>query len=362
MTTNPKTAIVRLAKAALVGIVFGGFVLLVFPEIRYAQAIRLEFLNTESSIPDRLSFNDAVIRAAPSVVNIYSVSTPSQPREQRSRGFERTSLGSGVIMSEDGYILTCYHVISKADSIFVATSDGQVLEAQIIGVDLFTDLAVLRVENNRLPPVPQLEDTKIKVGDLVMAIGNPFNLGQTVTSGLVSRTGRNGIANYVDFIQTDAVLNQGNSGGALVDSNGNLVGITNANFKTLDNRRQLQSVDGINFAVPYELAKRVMDEIITYGKVTRGQLGFSGNELIGTTGIVVTSVQPRGPAAKAGLRVNDVLLSVNDEVVTSAAKTLDLIAETEPGTTIVLEVSRDNKLITMPVVVGELDVRQFLSS
>ncbi|MFC4702013.1 trypsin-like peptidase domain-containing protein [Glaciecola siphonariae] len=346
--------LIALIKPIMLGIVVAVILLVFFPEFRQGSGLNLNFFKPNQSIPPRISYYDALEQSAPAVVNIYSISLENSNRIFRNRAYERTSLGSGVIMSEDGYLMTCYHVIKNADSIYVALQDSRLLQAQLIGFDEITDLAVLKVFAEDLHVMPQMEEPDLRVGDVVMAIGNPLDLGQTITSGIVSRTGRNGFSNFFDFVQTDAVLNQGNSGGALVDSNGYLVGITNANFKTLDNRRRVTSVDGVNFAVPYTLARRVMDEIITNGKVTRGQLGFSGKEIGGAQGIVVDSVMTDSPADQAGLQVNDVLLSVNGVEVESAAKTLDMIAETQPGSEITLVVSRNDRTISMVVVVGEL--------
>lgn len=234
--------------------------------------------------------------------------------------------------------------------------DSRLFEAQIVGYDLFTDLAVLKVNADNLHAIPQLREPDTRVGDLVMAIGNPYNLGQTITQGIVSRTGRNGLANYVDFIQTDAVLNQGNSGGALVDSEGYLVGITNANFKTYDAQRRIRDVNGVNFAVPYTLANRVMNDIITNGKVTRGQLGFSGNEFQGQDGIIIANIVSGSPADLAGLEVNDVLLAIDNNMITGASNALDMIAETPPGTVLLLQVRRQDKILSIQATVGELKV------
>lgn len=346
--------LVAVLKPVMLGVVVAAILLLFFPEFRQGSGLNIDFFKQNKNIPARVSYYDALEQSAPAVVNIYSISLENSNRIFRNRAYERTSLGSGVIMSDDGYLMTCYHVIKNADSIYVALQDSRLLQAQLIGFDEITDLAVLRVFAEDLHVMPQMENPDLRVGDVVMAIGNPLDLGQTITSGIVSRTGRNGFSNFFDFVQTDAVLNQGNSGGALVDSNGYLVGITNANFKTLDNRRRVTSVDGVNFAVPYTLARRVMDEIIVNGKVTRGQLGFSGKELVGSQGIVVDAVQSDSPAEIAGLKVNDVLLSINGIEVESAAKTLDMIAETQPGSEITLVVSRNEQTIEMTVVVGEV--------
>lgn len=343
------------------GVVVAGMLLLFFPEFRQGTGLNINWFDRTPSITPRVSYYDALAISAPAVVNIYSVSLDNSNRLFRSRPIERTNLGSGVIMKEDGYLLTCYHVIKNADSIYVAMQDSRFLPAQLVGFDEITDLAVLRIYEDNLQVIPQVEDPDLRVGDMVMAIGNPLDLGQTITAGIVSRVGSNGLANYFDFIQTDAVLNPGNSGGALVDSNGYLVGITNANFKTLDDFRRVQDVNGVNFAVPYPLAKRVMDEIIENGTVRRGQLGFSGKGF-DNRGILVNSVMTNGPAHMAGLKVNDLLLSVAGEEVRDVSKTLDLIAETAPGTQLQLVVSRDDKIITMTVTVGELNLQMLARS
>nr|WP_136251828.1 trypsin-like peptidase domain-containing protein [Ningiella ruwaisensis] len=347
--------LIAVLKPVMLGIVVAAILLAFFPEFRQGAGLDLNIFKNSQTIPPRMSYYDALERSAPAVVNIYSISLENDNRIFRSRRtYERTSLGSGVIMSDDGYLLTCYHVIQNADSIYVTLQDSRLLQAQLVGFDEITDLAVLRVFAEDLHVIPQMENPDLRVGDVVMAIGNPLDLGQTITSGIVSRAGLSTFSTFFDFIQTDAVLNQGNSGGALVDSNGYLVGITNANFKTIDERRRVTSVDGVNFAVPYELARRVMDEIILNGKVTRGQLGFTGGELRDNPGIVVDSVSTNSPAAAAGLQVNDILLEINGTEVNSAAKTRDLIAETKPGSEMTLVVSRDGEIIEMTVVVGEL--------
>lgn len=346
-----------LLRSIFLGVIVAGLILVFVPNLRIGSGFTTEWFDPESQFPAKASYYDALSASAPAVVNIYSVSIEnSSSLFNQSRSRERTSLGSGVIMTEGGYLLTCYHVVENADIMYVRLQDSRVVEAQMVGFDIFTDLAVLKVKADNLHVIPQLEVNDTRVGDVVMAIGNPYDLGQTITQGIVSRTGRNGLANFFDFIQTDAVLNQGNSGGALVDSNGHLVGITNASFAVRDNRQRVRSVDGVNFAVPHELARRVMHEIIENGKVTRGQLGFVGGEFTDPErhGIVVTSVQPGGPADVAGLQVNDILVSIDEAQVKSASKALDRIAETPPGTILSLIVIRDNEQVSMQVVVGEL--------
>jgi serine protease DegS len=342
-------------RSIIIGGIVALLILLLVPELRHGSGLDIRHLFNQTSPPKRLSYHEAISRSAPAVVNIYSVSIEANSfLSNTSR--ERTNLGSGVIMTEDGFILTCHHVIDGAASIYVALQDSRLFEAQIIGHDLFTDLAVLKINADNLIAIPQYQDPQVKVGDITMAIGNPYNLGQTITHGIISRTGRNGLANYVDFIQTDAVLNQGNSGGALVDSEGYLLGITNANFRTVDAQRRVRNVDGINFAVPYPLALRVMNELIVNGKVTRGQLGFSGNEFAGQDGIVISNITPGSPADLAGLQVGDRLIAIDGVPLTSASAALDMIAETPPGTLMELQVVRSESTLTILVTVGELQL------
>ncbi|MDF2178463.1 trypsin-like peptidase domain-containing protein [Aliiglaciecola sp. CAU 1673] len=334
--------------------------LVLVPDLRRNAGFSLTMFSENSLRPAPMSFSDAIKIAGPAVVNIYSTSYDTRPLLYRRQPVERTSLGSGVIMTNSGHILTCYHVIQNAERINVILQDGRVLEAQLVGQDLYTDLAVLKVNAPNLPVIPQQQDMLTQVGDLVLAIGNPYNLGQTITQGIVSATGRSGLSNYMsqasyaDFIQMDAVLNEGNSGGALVDSNGTLIGINNANFKTLDSQRRLKDVAGIFFAVPYTLAKRVMDDIIAHGRVIRGYLGISGNEYVDRPGIRVTAVDPLGPAAKAGIMVNDVLLKIDGQTIESAYKTLDLVAESRPGSTLHFELLREEQVIEVAVTITEL--------
>lgn len=345
-------------KSIFLGITVAVLLLLFLPDLRQGNGLATSWFATPSVSANRESYFGALSRSAPAVVNIYSVSIENDTGLFRNQPRERTSLGSGVIMTENGYILTCHHVVQDADSIYVAVQDGRVLEAQIVGTDPLTDLAVLKVTADNLHIIPQVSEPDTHVGDVVMAIGNPFDLGQTITQGIVSRAGRNGLSNYVDFIQTDAVLNQGNSGGALVDSNGILLGITNANFQVRDSRNRVRNVDGINFAVPYELAKRVMDEIISNGRVIRGQLGFIGSENRNRPGIDVTAVAKGSPADVAGLQPGDIIVAIDGVQLESASKTLDMIAETTPGTELDIELSRDGRSLSIKATVAELRTNQ----
>ena len=356
MTRTFLASFTYLLRSVFLGLIFAAIILLLVPELRTGNNLLQSWLGKPDPREGRVSFYDALSRSAPAVVNIYTQGTINSVSRFGNRTFERNDLGSGVIMTDNGYLLTCYHVVENADNIYVFLQDGQRFEAEIVGHDRPSDLAVLKVNAENLPTIPQLENTDLRVGDTVMAIGNPLNLGQTVTHGIVSSPGRIGLWNYVDFIQTDAVLNKGNSGGALIDSNGYLVGITNASFLTSDSRRRVQSVDGINFAVPYEVAIKVMNSIITHGRVIRGQLGFDGNTEFNVQGILVTKVIPNGPAFNAGLRPDDIVLSIDGERIENASKTLEMIAETPPGTELELVVERDGNLLNLVAEVGAVEV------
>jgi serine protease DegS len=343
-----------LLKSILIGVIISSIILLLVPDLRQGSDLPLTLFSNNEPSPKKLSFNSAVNAAGPAVVNIYSTSIDTAGYNRR-RPVERNSLGSGVIMTSNGYILTCYHVIANAKLIMVGLQDGRFEEAQIVGYDQITDLAVLSVSADNLHPIPQLEDPKTLVGDVVLALGNPYNLGQTVTKGIVSRISNNELNQYFDYIQTDAAVNEGNSGGALVDSEGYLVGINNAGFKTRISRSRVESVDGVSFAVPYKLANKVLNEIIDTGRVTRGALGFIGQQSgLTNTGIVVIDVTKGDPAELAGLKVKDLILSVNNIPASSIRDTLDYIADTAPGQTITLEVNRDGVLLKLDVVVAEL--------
>jgi serine protease DegS len=341
-----------LLKSILIGVIISSIILILVPDLRQGSGLPLTlFTNTDTS--KKLSFNTAVNAAGPAVVNIYSTSIDNAGYNRR-RPVERNSLGSGVVMTSNGYILTCYHVIANAKLILVGLQDGRFEEAQIVGYDQVTDLAVLSVTAENLYPIPQLEEPKTLVGDVVLALGNPYNLGQTVTKGIVSRISNNELNNYFDYIQTDAALNEGNSGGALVDSEGFLIGINNASFKTRISRNRVESVDGVSFAVPYNLAKKVLNEIITTGKVTRGALGFVGQAGPNGSGIMVTAVGQGSPAEIGGLRIRDLILSVNNVPTISIRDTLDYIASTEPGNNVTFEVNRNGSILKLDMTIVEL--------
>lgn len=305
------------------------------------------------------SYHDAVARASQSVVNIYTTqavsSHPYLDDPVLRRFFEfhggmpqqehgETNLGSGVIVSADGYIVTNAHVIEKADEIIVAFNDGRKSRAKIIGSDPDSDLAVIKVDMTGLTPLP-FRDKPIEVGDVALAIGNPFGVGQTVTQGIISATGRTGLGvnKFEDFIQTDAAINPGNSGGALVDARGELVGINTVIFS-----RSGGSM-GIGFAIPTSLVEQVMNALIKDGRVRRGWLGIEvqgqlkdPTQLETSTGVEVLSVVPDSPAAKSGLQVGDVILSIDGKEMTDANTLIQYVARKSPDTILNTQILRKN--------------------
>lgn len=321
-----------------------------------------------------VSYNEAVRVAAPAVVNIYTkqkikarpqIEDPvlrkffdqQLPKDDRT---DETSLGSGVIVSPDGYVLTNNHVIEQADQIIVALQDGRHAVAKVVGTDQETDLAVIKIDLQDLPVLP-FKTSPSLVGDVVLAIGNPFGVGQTVTQGIISATGRSGLGinTYVDFIQTDAAINPGNSGGALIDVAGNLVGINTAIFS-----RSGGSL-GIGFAIPAPQAQQVLQAIMQDGKVTRGWLGIEVKgidpndvDIMETTarpqeaGVLVRGVLPKGPAAQSGLLKGDIILSINGEKMLTANQLIHLVALQKPGSTVSMQVKRGDKVKQLDVTIG----------
>jgi serine protease DegQ len=317
------------------------------------------------------SYADAVSRALPSVVSIYTTKEIRRPAfddplferffGERFRGqAERvTGLGSGVIVTADGYVITNNHVVQAADEIQVALADGRRLEAKVVGLDPDTDLAVLRIEAPNLPAVALGRDENLRVGDVVLAIGNPFNVGQTVTMGIVSALGRTGLelSRYENYIQTDAAINQGNSGGALVDSQGNLVGINTAIFS-----RTGGSI-GIGFAIPASTVTQVMEQLIKAGKVVRGYFGVEpiditpelveALKLSRKEGVLVRGVDRSAPAGKAGMEPGDIILTIDEQPVRDTPGMLNQIARLTPGQSARVRVLRKDKELAIAVTVGE---------
>ncbi|SPQ00338.1 putative periplasmic serine endoprotease DegP-like [Candidatus Sulfobium mesophilum] len=279
---------------------------------------------------------------------------------RRPREYKQSSLGSGVIVDKDGYILTNYHVIKDADEIKVKLSDNREFKGKVIGKDARTDIAVIKIGSDHLPTLSIGDSDKLKVGEVVIAIGNPFGLNQTVTSGIVSATGRAnvGIADYEDFIQTDAAINPGNSGGALVNVKGELVGINTAIFSTSG------GYQGVGFAIPSAMVKTVMDNLIKHGKVVRGWLGVSIQQITPELakqfnlkeqkGVLVGDVTEDSPAERAGIKRGDVIIGYNGKDVEDPANLRNMVANTPPGKEVVLRVVHDGKAETVKVTVAEL--------
>lgn len=320
--------------------------------------------------PVPLTFRDAAGKAVPAVVNIYTSKTLRRemsegeqllrrfyglPDEREERG---TSLGSGVIVSADGYVLTNNHVIEGADEIAVVRAGGAAARARVVGTDPETDLAVLKIQATRLPAVTFGDSETIQVGDVVLAIGNPFGVGQTVTMGIVSATGRNrlGINTYENFIQTDAAINPGNSGGALVDSSGHLIGINTAIYS------QSGASAGIGFAVPAQTAKAVMEQLIGTGRVERGWLGVEIADLTpdaaeelglsAISGAVVARLVRGGPAERGGLQRGDIVKAVGGKPTPDAVAVINATAELQPGASSEILVLRRGKETGLRIKVG----------
>ncbi len=315
------------------------------------------------------SYAAAVASAAPSVVNLYTAkrtgdergqSTPERSAGealQRERRVE-SSLGSAVIMTRDGYLLTNDHVTSNAEQIIVALRDGRETLARVIGRDPETDLAVLKIELGELPAIRIGRSDDVHVGDVALAIGNPFGVGQTVTMGIISATGRNqlGLNTYEDFIQTDAAINRGNSGGALVDASGQLVGINTAILS------ESGGSQGIGFAIPAKLALEVMQAIIDHGQVIRGWLGVEVQSLTpdlarsygleGRQGIVVVSVYEDGPAQRAGLQPGDLVVSIDEADASDGRNAMNQVARARPGQTVRIAIIRNGSPMTLSALVG----------
>ena len=324
------------------------------------------------------SYHNAVAVAAQSVVNIYTtqkieehpyMNDPMMRRYFEYHGIpngesDNTNLGSGVIISQDGYIVTNSHVISKADNIIVMLNDGRKATAKVIGNDVESDLAVIKVDLTGLKPLGFREQST-QVGDVVLAIGNPFGVGQTVTQGIISATGRTGLGiNTVeDFIQTDAAINPGNSGGALVDAYGQLVGINTAIFS-----RSGGSM-GIGFAIPTEIVKLVMNGIIKDGKVRRGWLGIELQSSMkdptklgdDTQGVEVMNVMPDGPAAKAGLQKGDIITAMDNKPVDDANTLIQMVARKAPNSVVNLQVMRNKAQSSVNVTLGERQPQETLT-
>ena len=353
----------------LTGLAVATFLLFVFPEFRNGfNQTDQEFSNSAQFGP--VSYSQAVRKAAPSVVNIYTKTKVKRKSHPLSRHpfFKRLyrqqpdrvegSLGSGVIIDKTGFIVTSFHVVDSVDEILILLYDGRELPATVVGTDPETDLAILKIEADNLQEIQFGNPKQTKIGDVVLAIGNPFGMGQTVTQGIVSATQRNGLNlnNLENYIQTDADINPGNSGGALIDAYGNLLGI---NAAILNNEKS----DGIGFAIPADEVQKVLTHIIEHGRVKRGWLGVEAIEITQaiaerlsvnlTNGLLVTATVKDGPTYQAGVLPGDIVTSINGLSVTNRHRSISQIAEIFPGQPIELVIERNHETINITVTAGE---------
>lgn len=325
------------------------------------------------AVPAQSSYREAVSRAMPAVVNIYTTKEIRQPQspllddpflkrffgERFNDTEKQMSLGSGVVATHDGYILTNNHVVETADQIEVAFEDGRKAAAKLVGTDPETDLAVIKIDLPDLPAITFGDVENARVGDVVLAIGNPFGVGQTVTMGIISALGRSqlGINIYENFIQTDAAINPGNSGGALIDTSGNLLGINSAIYS-----RSGGSL-GIGFAIPVSTVKTVMDAIISKGQVIRGWIGVEPRDItpelaenlsLGRQeGVIIAAVLKNGPADKAGVKPGDILVSVEGQTISNMSEMFNLIAKLKPDSKTKIIVLREGREFPLEIVVGK---------
>lgn len=339
-------------------------------ENRNKPAVTSEQITTpsKSTIYGPVSYSEAVKKTTPAVVNIHTAKIVKQqnrffsdplfrqffgiPNQSKQKQKLQTSLGSGVIIESGGYIVTNNHVIDGADEIIVVLHDGRSAAAKVIGTDSETDLAILQIGLPDLPSIPVGNSDQLEVGDVVLAIGNPFGVGQTVTQGIVSAKGRNelGISTFENFIQTDAAINPGNSGGALINAHGQLVGINTAIFSKSGGSH------GIGFAIPVNLVKMVKDSITETGFVKRGWLGIEPQEITprlaesfglnSTNGVIIAGIYRGGPADQAGLKPGDIVLNINNIEITNASKAINFLATIKPGKSVTIEGIKNGKAFT----------------
>jgi serine protease DegS len=355
---NTRVLLGFLLRAVVVGLAAAFLVVWLKPALLGKSAVPVQ---TVAAVPPRaatvmLSFADAVARAAPAVVNIYTARVVTERTQApvlnqlfgdfwpSYRQRVERSLGSGVIVDTAGTIVTNQHVIAGAESIRAQLADGRIADATIVGQDPDTDIAILHLETPGLPIMPVGRSDTLRVGDIVLAIGNPYGIGQTVTQGIVSATGRGqlGLATFENFIQTDAAINLGNSGGALIDAQGELVGINTAVLN-----RASGGPEGIGFAIPINLVRGVMEQILKHGHVIRGWLGFVPQDLsdeqaaqLGITaggGVAVVNILVNSPAFAAGLRPGDVVTALGNEPVRSAQDLVSRVSALSPGVEVELE-------------------------
>jgi serine peptidase DegS len=348
-----KSALLFLLQSIVAGLAVAFIVVLVRPDL-------LPSLRSVGP-SDPASYADAVDASAPSVVTVVTRRlVPGEPDPSgRTRFRVNTSFASAVIIDADGYLVTNWHVVADATDIQVDLGDGAFVTPEVVGLDAETDLALLKIDARSPPAIRLGSSRRLRIGDVVLAIGNPYGLTRSVTQGIVSATGRAALelATFEDFIQTDAAINAGNSGGALVNTNGELVGINTA-ILTQD-----IATEGIGFAIPVDLVRGVVDELKRHGRVIRGYLGLVPDDLTdgqrvqlgldNNRGILVTEVYVGGPAERAGLQVNDVILSINGEQILQERQALLIAASTKPGDEIDVEAWRDGETFRTTVVATE---------
>lgn len=363
----------------VIGLLVALLALQLFPERLSERGIisNLTPPNDNSTRTVITSYAEAVKKASPSVVNIYTRKELAPQRrhplldDPRYRRFFNSSdapqqkrmqsaLGSGVIVSKEGYIITNFHVINGADEIVIALQDGRQAHAKVIGESREYDMAVLRIDLDKLIPISIGNPDQAQVGDVVLAIGNPFGVGQTVTQGIISGTRRKdlNISLFENFIQTDAAINPGNSGGALVDAHGNLLGINIANLEQTTSG----SANGIGFAIPADKAIQTLQDIVEYGRVLKGWLGVGARDisaeialaqkLKSIQGIWITDVFLNGPADQAGLKAGDVIIGINNQIVNDIATGWKEVAGARPGDKVVIDVIRNNENLRLEATLG----------
>ena len=374
MIERVSRGLIFIAGSAVGGLALAFVIVAIRPDLIRRGATIVPILaappSVEVAAPARVTYSAAVQRAAPAVVNVYTARlvteriSPSPFGElfgnflpQNRQRIER-SLGSGVIVDEAGHIVTNHHVIANADSVRVQLADGRVADAKVVGRDPDTDLAVLKIDLPQLPVAVFGRSDRLRVGDVVLAIGNPIGLSQTVTHGIVSATSRQqlGVATLEDFIQTDAAINFGNSGGALIDSSGALIGINTAIVaKSL-------GVEGIGFAIPVNMVRGVLSDIISQGRVIRGWIGIVPEDVtdeqaaqvgLAQGGVLLANLYVGSPAQQAGLRPGDLLLAIDGIDVHSAQDTLARIATQKPGSTLAIRILRDRRMLQIKAAVRE---------
>jgi serine protease DegS len=348
-----KSVVTFLLQSIVVGLAAAFLVVLFRPDL-------LPVLAPTEAAPV-FSYADAVDVSSPSVANVYTkrLVQDSEALSARTRFRVSTNFASAVIIDPDGYLVTNYHVVADAAELRVQLSDGRIAEPVIVGVDRETDLALLKVELGALPAVPLGSSSELRIGDVVLAIGNPYGLTKSVTQGIVSATGRGllDLVTFENFIQTDAAINAGNSGGALVNARGELVGINTAVLA------QDAGTEGIGFAIPIDLVRGVVDQIKQHGRVIRGWMGLLPDDLTsaehealgldGRIGILLLSVHEDGPAEQAGLRRGDVILGINGEAIMSRRQALLIAASATPGDAVEVDVLRDGERLKVTVIAGE---------